>query len=59
MSLCRHRIKIARAKEWLRQRNAYVLDRGSRKPSWGIAGDVPIQHSPLLTKITEADRRRK
>ena len=30
--------KLAKAIAWLRSRNLYVLDKGSRKPSWGIPG---------------------
>ena len=32
--------KLLRAKAWLRSRNRYILDAGSRRPSWGIPGAV-------------------
>ena len=32
--------KLLEAKSWLRSRNRYILDAGSRRPSWGIPGAV-------------------
>ena len=50
--------KLASAIGWLRSRNRYVLDKGARKPTWGIPGEIPKADNPLLAKIDELDKRR-
>jgi hypothetical protein len=51
--------KLEAAIRWLRDRGLYILDKGTPRPKWGIAGDVPPIESPLFNKVMEADRRRK
>lgn len=50
--------KLAHAVAWLRSRNRYVLDVGSRRPAWGVPYSVP-QESALMKVVMEADRRRR
>lgn len=30
--------KLEKAKAWLRERNLYILDAGSKRPGWGVPG---------------------
>lgn len=34
--------KLAAAIGWLRSRNRYVLDRGAKKPGWGVPGQPKV-----------------
>ena len=52
--------KLARAKAWLQSRGRYILDRGTPKPAWGIAGEIPPEASAELARYeTETDRNRR
>lgn len=33
--------KLANAKAYLQRRGLYILDRGTPKPKWGLAGEPP------------------
>ena len=58
--------KLERAKRFLKgvgefsdlQRNLYVLDRGTSRPRWGIAGEIPVapNHS-FMQRVIDADHR--
>ena len=32
--------KLEKAIKWLRERNLYILDSGSKRPGWGIPGTM-------------------
>ena len=51
--------KLARAQAYLQRRGIYILDRGTPKPKWGVAGEIPNVEPPLMKAIMAADRRRK
>lgn len=40
--------KLASAIAYLRERNLYVLDKGARKPKWGIAGEPKREHQRVI-----------
>lgn len=43
--------KLAAAIGYLRGRNRYVLDAGSRRPAWGVPGDPPkVRTAPRKDK---------
>ena len=50
--------KLALAIAYLRDRNLYLLDRGTCRPQWGVAGEIPQDVSADLARIvSEMDRR--
>ena len=50
--------KLARAKAYLQRRGIYVLDKGARRPKWGIPGEIPQEQNPLLVKVMDMDKRK-
>jgi len=55
-----HQQKLDGAIAWLRTQDRYVLDAGSKKPNWGVKGEVPQPlNADLLRRIQERDQMRE
>ena len=51
--------KLAQAKAYLQRRGLWILDRGTPRPGWGVAGEMPAEKNPLMEQIMALDRWRK